>query len=300
MVKQRFYILLLLLPFSLIPLSGQDLDSILMELESPPQRVYALSTFRSTRLVLGQSSETPVHGDLTFIISHRFGNIQGGLYDFFGMDQAYNRLGFEYGINDRIGLSVGRNSFEKIYDGAFKVRMVRQQKGLRNIPLSLTWYSGFFLNTLRWSDQERDNLFSSRLSYVNQLLIARKFSKRLSLQLSPSHIHRNLVKREIDQNDVFAMGLGGKYNFAKKVSVNMEYFWLLPGQTARDFQNSFSVGFDFQTGGHVFQLHVSNSQGTNEQDFVTSTTGRWLDGDLFLGFNIYRVFPLDQKRKNIY
>lgn len=291
---------MLLLPFSLIPLSGQDLDSMLMELESPPERVYALSTFRSTRLVLGQSSETPVYGDLTFIISHRFGNIQGGLYDFFGMDQAYNRLGFEYGINDRIGLSVGRNSFEKMYDGAFKVRMVRQQKGLRNMPLSLTWYSGIFLNTLRWNDQERENLFSSRLSYVNQMLIARKFSKRLSLQLSPSHIHRNLVKREIDQNDVFAAGFGGKYNFTKKVSINMEYFWLLPGQTASDFQNSFSVGFDFQTGGHVFQLHVSNSQGTNEQDFVTSTTGRWLDGDLFLGFNIYRVFPLGERRKNIY
>jgi hypothetical protein len=300
MVRKGLHMVLCLCSLGILQLTGQDLDSLLMELESPPDRVYTLSTFRSTRLVLGQSVESPVKGDLTFIISHRFGNIQGGLYDFFGMDQAYNRLGFEYGINDRAGLSVGRNSFEKIYDGAFKIRLVRQQEGLRNMPLSLTWYSGIFLSTLRWSDPERDNLFSSRLSYVNQLLIARKFNKQLSLQLSPTHIHRNLVKREIDQNDVFALGLGGKYNFAKKVSINMEYFWLLPGQTARDFQNSFSVGFDFLTGGHVFQLHVSNSQGTNEQDFITSTTGRWLDGDLFLGFNIYRVFPLGKKRKNIY
>jgi hypothetical protein len=300
MQKKGLHIVLLLCSLGTLKLTGQDLDSMLRELEPTPGPVYTLSTFKSTRLVLGQSVEAPVKGELTFIISHRFGNIQAGLYDFFGLDQAYNRLGFEYGINDRAGLSLGRNSFEKVYDGAFKIRLVRQQKGPRNSPLSLTWYSGIFLNTLRWSEPERDNLFSSRISYVNQLLIARKFNKQLSLQLSPSHIHRNLVKREIDQNDVFAIGFGGKYNFTRKVSLNAEYFWLLPGQTATDFQNSFSVGFDFLTGGHVFQIHVSNSQGTNEADFIARTTGRWLDGDLFLGFNIYRVFPLGKKRKNIY
>jgi hypothetical protein len=281
-------------------LSAQDLDSMLRAMEAPPGPVYTLSTFKSTRVILGQSVEAPVRGDLTFIISHRFGNIKGGLYDFFGLDQAHNRLGFEYGIGDIAGLSIGRNSFEKTYDGAVKFRILRQQTGLKNIPLSLTWYSGIFINTVKWSDPERENLFSSRLSYVNQVLMARKFGKKLSLQLSPSHIHRNLVTYEGDQNDVFALGFGGKYNFARKVSINAEYFWLMPGQTADDFENSFTLGFDFETGGHVFQLHVSNSQGTTEKDFIAGTTGRWLEGDLYLGFNIYRVFPLSEKRKNIY
>ena len=281
-------------------LSAQDLDSMLRALEASPGPVYTLSTFKSTRVILGQSVEAPVKGDLTFIISHRFGNIKGGLYDFFGLDQAHNRLGFEYGIGDIAGLSIGRNSFEKTYDGAVKFRILRQQTGLKNIPLSLTWYSGIFINTVKWSDPERENLFSSRLSYVNQVLMARKFGKKLSLQLSPSHIHRNLVTYEGDQNDVFALGFGGKYNFARKVSINAEYFWLMPGQTADDFENSFTLGFDFETGGHVFQLHVSNSQGTTEKDFIAGTTGRWLEGDLYLGFNIYRVFPLSEKRKNIY
>ena len=281
-------------------LSAQDLDSMLRALEASPGPVYTLSTFKSTRVILGQSVEAPVNGDLTFIISHRFGNIKGGLYDFFGLDQAHNRLGFEYGIGDKAGLSIGRNSFEKTYDGAVKFRILRQQTGLKNVPLSLTWYSGIFINTVKWSDPERENLFSSRLSYVNQVLMARKFGKKLSLQLSPSHIHRNLVTHEGDQNDVFALGFGGKYNFARKVSINAEYFWLMPGQTADDFENSFTLGFDFETGGHVFQLHVSNSQGTNEKDFIAGTTGRWLEGDLYLGFNIYRVFPLSEKRKNIY
>jgi hypothetical protein len=241
-----------------------------------------------------------VQGDLTFIISHRFGNIKGGLYDFFGLDQAYNRLGFEYGIGDAAGLALGRNSYEKTYDGDLKIKLLRQQMGVRNIPLSLTWYSGIFLNTMKWSEPERDNLFSSRLSYVFQLLVARKFGKKLSLQFSPSLIHRNLVEQEIDQNDVFALGFSGKYNFARKISVNAEYFWLMPGQTADDYANSFSIGFDFETGGHVFQLHLSNSQGTIEKDFIAATTGQWLEGDLFFGFNIYRVFPLGGKRKNIY
>lgn len=283
-----------------LQLKAQDLDSMLLALEPPVPPAYTLSTFKSTRVVLGQSVETPVNGDLTFIISHRFGNIKGGIYDFFGLDQAYNRLGLEYGIGDAAGLAFGRNSFEKTYDGEVKFRLLRQQQGVRNIPLSLTLYSGIYLNTMKWSDPERDNLFSSRLSYLFQVLVARKFGKKLSLQFSPSLIHRNLVEQEIDQNDVFALGFSGKYNFARKISVNAEYFWLMPGQTADDYANSFSVGFDFETGGHVFQLHLSNSQGTIEKDFIAATTGKWLEGDLFFGFNIYRVFPLGGKRKNIY
>ena len=299
-MKKYLHIVLLLLPLSFMHLSAQDLDSMLLALQAPPGPNYTLATFKSTRVVLGQSVEAPVRGDLTFIISHRFGDIRGGLYDFFGLDQAHNRLGLEYGIGEIAGLTFGRNSFEKTYDGGVKIRMLRQQTGVKNIPVSLTWYSAIFMNTVKWSDTERENLFSSRLSYLNQLLIARKFGKRLSLQLSPSHIHRNLVRWEKDQNDVFALGFSGKYNFARKVSFNAEYFWLMPGQTADDFENSFSVGFDFQTGGHLFQLHLSNSQGTIEKDFIAGTTGRWLEGDLFLGFNIYRVFPLSEKRKNIY
>ena len=108
------------------------------------------------------------------------------------------------------------------------------------------------------------------------------------------------MEREIDQNDVFSLGVGGKYNFARKISINAEYFWLLPGQTADDFINSLSLGFDFQTGGHVFQLHITNSQGIIEKDFIAGTIDLWKDGDLYLGFNIYRVFPLGEKRKNIY
>ena len=292
------FILILLQTAGVI--SAQNLDSILAELSPANEPAYTLSTFKSTRVVLGQSVELPPKEDLTFIISHRFGNIQGGFYDFFGLDQAYNRLGLEYGIGEVAGFSVGRNSYEKTYDGALKIKLLRQQKGVKDIPVTVTWYSGMFVNTLTWSEPDRENLFTSRLAFVNQVMVSRKFSKKLSLQVTPSHIHRNLVERNIDQNDVFAIGFSGKYQFARKISLNAEYFWLVPGQTADDRINNFSLGFDFETGGHVFQLHATNARGTTEQGFITETTGRWLDGDIFLGFSIYRIFPLDEKRKNIY
>lgn len=296
-------VLLFLLSFLFVagmPLESQDLDSLVSSMMPEEEPPYVLSTFKSTRLVLGQSVETPVKKDLTFIVSHRFGNIKGSFYDMFGLDQAYNRLGFEYGINDRIGLSLGRNNFEKIYDGAVKARLLWQQHGEKNIPVSLTLYSGVFINTLRWLDEERENLFSSRLSYVNQLLIARKFGKRISIQLSPGVLYRNLVELEEDPNGIFVIGAGGKYQFARKVSVNLEYFRVLNDGPSTSNPNSFSLGFDFETGGHVFQLNLSNSYGSTEDYFIAQVNGNWTTGDLFLGFNIYRVFPLSEKRKNIY
>ena len=298
---KRFLLLICFNSFISMPfILGQDLDSILDKMNTRNDPIYVLSTFNSTRLVLGQSVEIPVEKDLTFIISHRFGNIKGGFYDLFGMDQAYNRLGLEYGINDRVGLSFGRNNFEKIYDGALKLKLIRQQHGLGKIPVSVTFYSGVFINTVKWDDPQRDNLFSSRLSYINQFIFARKFNKKISFQVTPSLVHKNLVRRNMDQNNTIALGMGGKYQFARKISFNAEYFWIVYDQNSNDLTNSLSLGFDFETGGHVFQLNVSNSYGSTEDYFIAQPNGDWGEGDIFLGFNIYRVFLLSEKRKNIY
>ncbi len=133
-----------------------------------------------------------------------------------------------------------------------------------------------------------------------QILIARKFSQSLSLQISPTYIHKNLVPLPEDQNNIFALGMGGRYKLSRKISINGEYFYLLPGETARNNINSLSFGFDIETGGHVFQLQFTNSQAMFARGFITETTGEWLNGDIFFGFNIYRVFPSHKKRKNIY
>jgi len=283
-----------------IILHAQDLDQILNELPQDSTPTYTFGTFKGTTIINGQSTEVPGKSDLNFVISHRFGAVNQGIYNFFGIDQATTRFGFEYGIMDIASLSIGRNGFEKTYDGAIKLKILRQQTGIRNIPVSVSVYSSIFVNTLKWENPTRENLLSSRLSYASQLLIARKFSQKLSLQLSPSFVHKNLVPLPEDQNNIFALGFGGRYKLSRKISLNGEYFYLIPGETADNYINSLSFGLDIETGGHVFQLQFTNSQAMFARGFITETDGEWLDGDIYFGFNIYRVFPPFKKRKNIY
>lgn len=281
-------------------LLAQDLDEILGELTIDNSPTYTLGTFKGTSIINGQSVEVPGHSDLHFVISHRFGAINTGIYEFFGIDQATTRFGFEYGLKDIASVSVGRNGFDKTYDGGVKLRLLRQQTGLKNIPISVSLFSGVYLKTLKWEIPDRENLFSSRLSYANQILIARKFNKNLSLQISPTFVHKNLVPLPSDQNNIFAMGIGGRYKLSRKISMNGEYFYLLPGETAKNYINSLSFGFDIETGGHVFQLQFTNSQTMFARGFITETSGEWLNGDIFFGFNLYRVFPSHKKRKNFF
>lgn len=279
---------------------AQDLDEILNEIAKDTTPNYSFGTFKGTTVINGQSVEVPGSGDLAFVISHRFGAVNQGLYNFFGIDQATTRLGFEYGIKNLASLSIGRNTFDKTYDGGVKLKIFRQQTGIRNIPFSVSVFSGIYVKTLKWEVPDRDNLLSSRLSYASQILIARKFSQKLSIQLSPTYIHKNLVPLPEDQNNILAIGLGGRYKLSRKISLNGEYFYLLPGETADNYINSLSVGVDIETGGHVFQLQATNSQAMFTRGFVTETEGEWLEGDIYFGFNLYRAFPNKKTRKNIY
>jgi hypothetical protein len=299
-MKKKISITIVLLFFSTFILQAQDLDKLLgiIAADSTPNYVYG--TFKGTTIINGQSVETPGHNDLHFIVSHRFGAVNTGLYNLFGLDQGTTRLGLEYGIKDILSLSFGRSSYEKTYDGGIKVKILRQQTEIKNIPVAITIYSACFVETTKWEDPERDNLFSSRLSFSTQLLIARKFNKNLSLQISPSFVHINLVPTSEDQNNIFSVGLGGRYKLAPKFSINGEYFYLFPGETANDYANSLSFGVDIEAGGHVFQLHFTNSQLMYAPGYIARTEGKWIDGDIFIGFNIFRTFSLSKKSKNIY
>lgn len=298
-MKKTILFSFLLILTDVFIVKAQDLDRLLGSIAADTTPDFTVGTFKGTTVISGQSSEVPGHNDLQFIVSHRFGAVSGGFYTFFGLDQGTTRLGLDYGIKDVAGISIGRSNYEKTYDGAVKLKVLRQQTGLKNIPVTLSLYTAAFIETMKWEDPERDNLFSSRLSYCTQLLLARKFNKNLSLQLSPSWVHINLAETHEDQNDVFSVGMSGRYKVTKKVSLNGEYFYLLPGTTADKYENSFSLGIDLETGGHVFQLHFTNSQLMFAKGFITETEGSWLDGEIFIGFNIYRVFPVGKKSKNI-
>ncbi len=259
------------------------------------ETVYTESTFKSTRISLGQSVETAPDGDLIFDMQHHFGAVNQGAYEFFGLDQANTRLGLQYGITDWLTIGYGRSSFQKLYDGSVKVKILRQSSGNRNMPVTISYFGNIGISSLKWQDTTRTNYFSSRLSFVNQLMIARKFGEAISLQLTPTLIHRNLVERKVDDNDVLALGAGGKFQLSERLSLNVEYYYILSKQTAEDFHNSLTVGLDIETGGHVFQLFFTNSRGIVEQQFIPATTGNWLNGDIHFGFNISRSFSFKQK-----
>lgn len=290
------WILLLALCAGTQAQAQDDLEAMLNALEKPETN-YAKYAFKSTRIINGHSIENVAAGVLDFRILHRFGAVNGGLYELFGLDQANMRMSFDYGITDRLQVGVGRSNIGKEYDGLVKYKILRQSSGAVNMPISLSWVSGAMVNTLTWADPTRENLFSSRLSYYHQILIARKFNETFSLQLSPTVVHRNLVPTRDIPNDVFAMGIGGRVKLSNRVATTFDYFYVLPEQL-QNHRNSLSIGFDIETGGHVFQLHFTNSRGLNERQFITGQNGSWTAGDIHFGFNLSRVFTIQSPKQH--
>ena len=274
------------------------------ESKKEKKRDYTTATFKTSRLINGHSIENVAAGVLDVKISHRFGMVNRGSYEFFGLDQATMRMGIDYGISKRLMIGVGRSTYQKQYDAFYKFKILRQSKGGRlSSPVSISATSAVMLKTLKWEDPKRQNYYTSRISYAHQLIIARKFSEGLSLQLMPSFVHYNLVGSVADPNDIFALGGGGRIKLTKRLSFNVEYYHILPislvaGQEYRisGTKNSLAVGFDIETGGHVFQLHFTNSTGMTEKTFITETTGDFFKGDIHFGFNLSRVFTIKNKR----
>jgi hypothetical protein len=193
-------------------------------------------------------------------------------------------------------IGVGRSTFQKQYDGFIKYKLMRQSSGYRANPISVALMGGTIIKTLKNPDPTVKMQFNDRLYYTGQLLIARKFSDNFSLQLMPTIVHHNLVKGVNDPNDIFAIGIGARQKITKRTSINGEYY-IVTGDKLPNTYNSLSFGFDIETGGHVFQLHFTNSTGMTERTFISETDGRWGKGDIHFGFNIARVFVIGGKKK---
>lgn len=248
----------------------------------------------------GHSIERMPPGQLDFRISHRFGTLNSGAYNLWGLDQSNVHFSLEYGIFNWMMIGVGRGTYEKTFDGFTKFSILRQSTGARVIPVSLSLFTSAALKSVKWADPSRTNYFSSRLSYTTQVLIARKISQGFSFQLTPTFVHRNLVATELDPNDLFAVGAGGRIKLLKRISLNAEYYYLVNANNkfmSQPVYNPLSVGFDVETGGHVFQIILTNSLAMIEKGFIGETTGRWKHGDIHLGFNISRVFTLKKPQQ---
>ena len=274
------------------PLIGQDdLLDILEDASVKP--VIVESSFKGTRVVNAQSLELPRPKILQFMIQHRFGSIENGFYDLFGMDYATIRFDFNYGLTERLSFGVGRSSLDKIYDIFVKTKLLRQSSGTRSFPVSVLLYSDIGIDTKRKSENDpavKDE-YLNRLLYVNQLIIGRKFNRSLSLEILPTLIHRNLAPTNQDDHDLASVGIAGRYKLSNRISVNADYFIPL-GDRSENYQNSLAIGVDYETGGHVFQVMIANSQGPYEYTFIENANGDFSTGTLYLGFNISRAFTL--------
>ncbi len=295
MKKILFLILLLIQLFSY----GQDLNELL-DTESQMGKNYESAAFKASRVINGHSVAQMKAKHLDFRISHRFGELNGGSYELFGLDQATIHLSLEYGVKDWLMVGVGRSSLQKTYDSFVKLRLLRQTSGTNNVPFFLSYMGSTEAFSTKWTNTDRDNKFSSRMTYVHQLLIARKFNKNLSLQLSPTFLHKNLTPTGNDPNDLFALGVSGRYKLSNRVSLNAEYYYAFRSEQASvDYPNALSIGIDIETGGHVFQLMLTNSQAMREGGFIWGENNSyWKDGGIRLGFNISRVFSFDKKNNN--
>jgi hypothetical protein len=295
----KFAVFALTFVFSSAFLFAQEDEDLLafLDAQEKPVKDFTIATFKTTRVISGHSIEMNSKGVLQFLIGHRFDRVNTGALNLYGIDNATIRLGFEYGLTDNFNIGFGRSSFLKHYDGTLKWRLLRQQSGLYTVPLTVTWVSSIHVNSLPWANPDRTNFFTSRLAFHHGLLVARKFNEKLSLQVSPTIVHRNLVVLDNDQNTIFAIGAGASYAITKSLRANIEYHALLPNQIeskigGESVKNALSIGVDLETGGHVFQLHLSNSRGMTEKFLVGETSGSWSLGDIHFGFNVSRVFTL--------
>ena len=272
---------------------GQDdLMKMLEEEIKTEETDFVAATFKTTRLINGHSIENVADGVLDFRISHRFGFVNSGAYEFFGLDQAYMRLGLDYGLGNRWMIGMGRSNFQKQLDGFTKFKLLRQSSGTSVMPVTVSLMSSMVYKTEKFSDPSRENYATSKMYYAHQVLIGRKFSEAVSLQLMPTLVHYNLAPGTTTPNDLLSIGAGGRVKITKRVSLNAEYYYQLPEHRLPDTHNSLALGFDIETGGHVFQLHFTNSTGMTEQTFINETSGDFFNGDIHFGFNISRVFTI--------
>jgi hypothetical protein len=261
-------------------------DDLLKELDSTQVAdTYATAPFKALQIVTLQTTKMAAKNEFYFVVSHRFGSVKGGISEFFGLDQATTKIGGIYGITDGISVSLSRHTLSKVYETGIKYRIGRQSA---DFPVDIVGYNTIDINTLLEEEDYPKIEFADRLTYITQFLVSRKINERLSLEVVPSYIHKNLYDPALENDDQFSLGAGGRMKLTKRLSLNMEYMYNF---NKPDFySNPLSVGLDIETGGHVFQLLFTNSQSMTEGGYVTNATGDWGDGDFFFGFNLYRVF----------
>lgn len=303
----------------MITFNGYAQDDLEKAMASPAGKSEkVIATFKATKLINGHTNETLYKHELDFKVDHRFGDIagsNGGLKQFFGLDNSTDvRIGFEYGVSDRltIGLarSKGATSVQQLYEGSIKYRLLEQTVDDK-VPVAVTLFGSNTIAAVKANTDDPSSAtsyrnFGERMNWVSQIILARKFNSNFSFSLTPSYVHRNLTVFR-DANDMFALGAGGRFKFTKRMALVVDYFLpfrnkedkeYVEAQRATKFYNPLGVGLEMETGGHVFHINFTNATAIQEMQFIPETTSSWLKGQYRWGFSISRRFSFDRNKKS--
>lgn len=265
-------------------------DDLLKELDTIKSKEKEVDNiaFKGLQICNMQTTKLTAKGEWYMLISHRFGDLTEGFDNFFGLDDAYTKLGGIYGVTDWLSVGASRQTNNKIYELTAKYRLKSQE--INGFPVTIVGYNTMDINTNLSTDQYPYLQFNNRLAYTTQLLISRKFTDDFSFEINPIYIHKNLYDETTERKDQFVIGLGGRYKFTKRLSMNLEYAPRIDAPENSVYHDLLSLGLDIDTGGHIFQLVFSNAQTMNDVYVYSNATGKWNGGSIYFGFNLYRVF----------
>lgn len=283
-------------------------DSLLNSLSANNKSEPVNAAFKSTHVILTETPETNKKNNLNFLVVHRFGDIgstEGGGKTLWGLDNSSDiYIGFEYGLTNNLDIDFGRSKYEQLIEAGLKYNFL-QQTSDNSIPVAIKLLAHIGLKPYHVNTNVFDD-YSNRLNYFYQLIIARKFSSRLSLQVAPSFLRNNLPFPYLEGNEqnIFSLSASGRFKITKRMGIVVDYAH--PFSSFRDhssspkFYDPSGVGFEVETGGHVFTLNLTNAQAISPINYLSDTESKWTKGQYRLGFTITRIFDLNHSHKGTY
>jgi len=254
------------------------------------------NTFLGNWLIDNQTVMVPVKGSFDFAIQHRFGTVENGYEDFWGLYAPSNiRLGFGYTPVEKLMVGFGFTKYHNTWDFDVKYALVKQaRKG--GWPISLTYYGNVAIDTRKVENFANS---SDRYSYFNQLIIARKVTEDFSVQVSPSLSHFNAVEGYYDENDEiqgtmennhFAIAVAGRYKVSNTISIIANYDQPITQHYTNNPNPNISFGLELGTSSHTFQIFAGNYYNIVPQANNMFNSNNFEDGEFLIGFNITRIW----------
>lgn len=279
-------------------------DSLMREMNSKPDNEVVMAAFKSDRLILSQTTTMVKKYNLDFKVAHRFGDIggtDGGAKIFWGLDNSSDiYIDFDYGISDRLNIGFGRSKYEQLLDLQLKYALV-QQTSNDHVPFSVSILAKTGFTPYKVVTSVFDN-YGNRFSYLGQAIISRKFSSQFSMQLSPTVLMRKVVDSPADEKSLFALGAAARLKLTKRFGIVADYYKVFSQYrretTSTNFYDPLGLGFEMETGGHVFTLTFVNAKAIVENNFIPNSTSSWTKGEYRFGFTISRMFSFKKSAED--